>query len=138
MVGFVTEKFGNPSPLNAAPENDIEVGGDPLPNPFPDEAGKSCTVPTPEIVISSAPKFQLPVVGPKVPVNVLVWPMAELPAMTTTPAALVQYAAPCSQARPAAVKLNVAACVKVPVKTKELPAAFVAARVRVPPGRVTA
>jgi len=65
-----------------------EVDGDELPKPLAALVGKSCSVPTPDIINRSDPKVVLLSGFVDEP------PTGEEPATTTTPAALVQYDGP--------------------------------------------
>src|SRR3954453_22042907 len=117
-VGFSTENDPNPKEDRELPANVSEVGGKALPSPFAIVVGKICSVPTPAIVSRSEPNVVLPFKDePPTPV---------VPPITTTPAALVQYAPPdCRQGEPLAVKLRVSAPVRAPRKLKEVPVALV-------------
>jgi hypothetical protein len=117
-VGFGTENEPNPRANREVPGRNREVGGDALPSPLAAFVGKICSVPTPAIVSRSEPNVVLPFANEP--------PTGELPAVTTTPAALVQNVPPgCRQGEPLAVRLRVSAPVSVPEKVKEVPTAVV-------------
>src|SRR5580698_178149 len=115
MVGLVTEKLPNPSEESDVPDRERAVGGVELDKPLAALAGKTGTVPTPDIDIRSDPKVQVPETPPKVAPNVVACPTPDEPATTTTPAALVQYALTCRQGWPLALNDRVT----LPVRTPE-------------------
>jgi len=90
MVGFDTEKFGNPSAVSEVAGSVSELGGAPLPRPSDAFAANSCTEPTPEIVMISEPKLKVPENPPTLPVKEVAAPTGELPATVSTPDAFVQ------------------------------------------------
>jgi len=90
MVGFTRLKAEKPSAESEVDDNVKLKGGIALPNPLPALAGNIWTVPSPEISSRRAPKSQLAVVPPNVPVKVVAAPTGEVPATVTTPAPSVQ------------------------------------------------
>src|SRR5579863_7314324 len=113
MVGFTTEKVPKPKLARVEAGRTREVGGVLEPRPLEALARNGFVPPTPEMIMTSCPKFQAPDVPPKVPLKVLVAPGVPVVIM---PAALVQSDGPgCRQGVPLAVKPMVSFCVSVPV-----------------------
>jgi hypothetical protein len=114
-VGLTNENGPKPRADRDVSGRNSELGGDALPSPLVAFVGKICSVTAP-IVSRSEPNVVLPF-GKKLPTG-------SLPAVTTTPAALVQNVPPgCKQGVPLAVKLRVSAAVSVPENVKEVPVA---------------
>ena len=90
IVGFVTEKFPNPSEERVVGRSVRLAGGLLLPNPLAESAKKICVAPAPEISISKAPKFQFLVVPLNGTEKVYVSPTPCEPATVTIPAPFVQ------------------------------------------------
>jgi hypothetical protein len=116
-VGLTNENGPKPRADKEVSGRNSELGGDALPSPLIAFVAKICSV-TPPIVSRSEPNVVLAFA--KRP------PTGSLPAVTTTPAALVQNTtAPCRHGDPLAVRLRVSAAVSVPENVKEVPVAVV-------------
>jgi hypothetical protein len=117
-VGFRTENEPNPKADREVSGRNSEVGGDALPSPLAAFVRKICSVPTPAIVSRSDPNVVLPFAKKS--------PTGLLPAVTTTPAALVQNVETgCRQGEAMAFRLSVSVPVRVPENVNEAPTSVV-------------